>query len=421
MIADTLVSMRHHLKVALLVAVLAALLAGVAGLVLSRDVYDSSLTIQMKLVGEVQPSGEDSNNATELLATAQSLIASPVVLGPAGEKLDPPVSRTDLTRRVVFSLPSRSLLMILSTEGRTPEKTAETVEAIGESFKARVSETPIVSADGRLKLEWQSAETRTELAEPAPGPARTALAALMAGFLMGVAYLLARVLLDQKMRTTHRIASVTDISVVAMVESSPSPEAIAKLAQNLNFIVSPSLGHRVLGIADTSANPTSATVIEGLAEQLRRKGSATAVLDADLRARPLGDGEEGLSLYLSEERLPAAQSPQLLAGPMPPNPVELLCRPGFARIIESYRATQDWTLVNCPPVLPVSDTAIIARHFDALLLLVDAKHDTKSQLAEALATLQTGQAKVAGLILVNARVSPPKTPYESGAAGYISS
>lgn len=420
MVADTLVTIRRHLKAALLVAVLAGLLAAAAGLALSSDVYNSSVTIQMKLVGEVQRNQEDSNSATELLATAQSLIASPLVLVPAGDELDPPVTGIDLARQVHFTLPTRSLLMTLSVEGRSPEETAPVVESISESFQKRLSETPIESADGRLKLQWQAADTTTELAEPAAGPLRTLLSAILAGILMGVAYLLARVLLDQKARTAHRIASVTDVSVVAVIGSSPSSEAIAQLARNLDFVIAPSLGHRVLAVADTGTHTTSVAVVQSLAEELRRQGSTTAVIDADLRARPLGGEEQqGLSLHLSQETLPETQSTQLTAGPVPPNPAELLSRPAFAQIIQSYRATQDWTLVNCPPVLPVSDTAIISRHFDGLLLLVDAVHDTKAQLAEAMATLEVGHAKVAGLVLVTEHPAHPRTPYESGATVHV--
>lgn len=421
MIADTFVTIRRHLKAALLVAVLAALLAGLAGLVLARDVYTSSATIQLKLVGESQPDKEDSNKATELLATAQALITSPLVLAPAGEMLDPPLTGIQMAQQVRFALPSNSLLMVLSSGGKSAERTAQVVEAISTSFEQRLSETPIASADGRLTLQWQSAETKTELAEPAAGPLRTLLSSLLAGVLMGVAYLVARVLLDQRARTPHRIASVTDVSVVAVTGSSPSPATITTLARNLDFVLAPSLGHRVLAIANTGTRTTSAAVVQGLAEELRRQGSTTTVIDADLRARPLGGGDQGLSLHLSQETLPETQSLELLAGPIPPNPVELLSRPGFSRIIDFHRKTQDWTLVNCPPVLPVSDTTIIARHFDGVLLLVDAEHDTKAQLAQALVTLEAGHAEVAGIILVTEHPSRPRTPYESGATVHITS
>lgn len=420
MIADILITVRRHLKVALLVAVIAGLLAGVAGLVLARDVYQSSVTIQLKLVGEAQSSKTEYNQATELLATAQTLMTSPLVLGPAAEKLEPRVTQTDLARRVRFSLPSSSLLMILTSRGRSPEKTSETVEAISESFQEQLRKTPISSPDGRLKLEFSSSETRTELDEPAAGLLRTLASAILAGILMGVAYLLARVLLDNKVRTPHRIASVTDFSVVAITPSLPSSEAIAQLAGNLGFVLSPSLGHRVLAVADTGLHTTSAEVVQSLAEHLRGLGSSTAMVDADLRARSLGKEEQGLSLHLSHGTVPDQSSSQLLAGPLAPNPVELLSRRGFAQIIASYRESHDWTLVNCPPVLPVSDTAIISRHFDGLLLLVDAEHDTKNQLAEALAMLEAAQANVVGLVLVNASPSAPRSPYESGAAGHVS-
>ncbi|MDO5735023.1 MAG: hypothetical protein Q4P15_00950 [Propionibacteriaceae bacterium] len=421
MVADTVITMFRHLKAALLVAILAGLLAGAFGFVQARDVYNSSVTIQLKLVGEAQPEKKDSDSAVELLATAQSLINSPLVLVPAGEKLDPPVTGIELARQVRFSLPTNSMLMILSVQGRSEEETAEVVEAISASFQQRLAEAPIQSADGRLELQWYSAETRTELAEAAAGPLRTILSAVLAGILMGIAYLLARVLLDQKARTPHRIASVTDVSVVAVTGSSPSHETIAQLARNLDFVIAPSLGRRVLAVADTGTHTTSAAVITQLAEELRRQGNTTAVIDSDLRARPLGARDQGLSAHLSHESLPETQPAELLAGPVPPNPVELLSRPVFAHIIDSYRATHDWTLVNCPPVLPVSDTAVISRHFDGLLLLVDAEHDTKAQLAEALATLEAGHAKVAGLVLVTEHPPRPTTPYAAGATVHVSS
>ena len=139
-----------------------------------------------------------------------------------------------------------------------------------------------------------------------------------------------------------------------------------------------------------------------------------AMVDADLRAHPMGSADEGLSTMLASQDSPGAPR-VLLAGPVPPNASELLQRRALDDVVHAFRAGYRWTLVNCPPVVPVSDTGLLAPKLDILLLVVEAGQDSQDALREALAVVESSGGRLAGMVLVGAIGAKFHSPYEPGA------
>ncbi len=118
--------------------------------------------------------------------------------------------------------------------------------------------------------------------------------------------------------------------------------------------------------------------------------------------------KEGLTLYLSglEKNLDQLIVPSgihpgldvLPAGPVPPNPAELLNRSALDQAFELLRSQYDYIFVDTAPVAPVTDTLIMNRISDAAVYVCRVNYSSKSNLRFANELMQAG--KLDNMLLV---------------------
>jgi capsular exopolysaccharide synthesis family protein len=89
----------------------------------------------------------------------------------------------------------------------------------------------------------------------------------------------------------------------------------------------------------------------------------------------------------------------LPAGPVPSNPAELLNSAHAQEIFTRLRNQYDLVLIDSPPVLPVTDAAILSQHADATLMLAAAGQTRRSDLQRAVEKLDQVGAKILGTVL----------------------
>jgi capsular exopolysaccharide synthesis family protein len=89
----------------------------------------------------------------------------------------------------------------------------------------------------------------------------------------------------------------------------------------------------------------------------------------------------------------------LPAGPVPPNPAELLNSARALDIFMRLRDQYDLVLIDSPPVLPVTDAAILSQHADATLMLAAAGQTRRADLHRAVEKLDQVGAKILGTVL----------------------
>jgi len=162
------------------------------------------------------------------------------------------------------------------------------------------------------------------------------------------------------------------------------------------------------------------------------------IVDADLRRGHLHQefGLEravGVSEYVAgqaslEDLLKTTMVPKLsvvTTGQIPPNPSELLMHPRFQVLLSELAARFDTVIVDAPPVLAVSDAAIIGRHVGATLMVARAgKHPireleqaVKRELEQAVKRLNQAGVQVKGFIFNDLNVS--RQNYRYGYKGYV--
>jgi hypothetical protein len=87
------------------------------------------------------------------------------------------------------------------------------------------------------------------------------------------------------------------------------------------------------------------------------------------------------------------------AGPIPANPSELLSTPAMGEFLRAVREEYDIVLIDTPPVLPVTDSTIVAGQVDAVVLVYQAGKVGRLVLKRAKIHLESARAKVLGVVL----------------------
>lgn len=266
----------------------------------------------------------------------------------------------------------------------------------------------------------------------APQPERNALLAGILGLLLGVGLAFVREHFDDSVASkddVDRVAAPLPVIGVIPAQSdwkdrslprvitvmeprSPAAEAYRTLRTSVQFrgLEEPL---RLIQVTSPSASEGKTTTLANLAVAFANSGQRVAVVCCDLRRPRVHeffqiDNRVGFTtVMLGEVPLSAALTPVpkienlwlLPSGVVPQNPAELLGTRQAANVFNALGAQFDLVLVDCPPVLPVADAAILAGRMDGTLLVASAGSTTRTSLRRALDALQQVDAPLLGVIL----------------------
>jgi receptor protein-tyrosine kinase len=169
---------------------------------------------------------------------------------------------------------------------------------------------------------------------------------------------------------------------------------------------------RVIVVTSSVPGEGKSTLAVNLSTALAQSGSRVTLVEADLRrprvTRYMGlVGGAGLTNVLAgTAELHEVTQPWgdgklsvLAAGPMPPNPSEMLGSAQMRSLLQSLRETQDYVIIDTPPLLPVTDAAVLSVLADGCVITTRFGKTRREQLTEAAATLSRIDAKLLGIVL----------------------
>lgn len=188
-------------------------------------------------------------------------------------------------------------------------------------------------------------------------------------------------------------------------------EAIRSLRTSLHFAMMEAKNN-VLMISGASPNAGKTFVSSNLAVIMAHAGSKVLYIDADMRkgyAHKLFGSEKnkGLSDILSGKssvkdaitNLTNAGFDYIPRGQVPPNPAELLMHPRFEALLGEVSKNYDLIIVDTPPILAVTDAAVIGRYAGTTLIVARFEKDTVKEISVSMKRFQQSGTIVKGCIL----------------------
>ncbi|MFI6425776.1 polysaccharide biosynthesis tyrosine autokinase [Promicromonospora sp. NPDC050880] len=357
-----------------------------------------------------------------------NLVRSPQVLEPVVEELGLDTTPGELATRVQAAPVTDTVLIDITTTDADPTLAARIANTVAESLAVRVDalETPQGAGDSPVQLQLVR-EAVPPASASYPNIPVMILVGLLLGSALGVALAVLREIVDTRVRSEQDLRTVTDSAVIGtitlddeaksnplVVQTSPyhtRSEAFRRLRTNLQFLDLDG-GPQALVVTSSVPDEGKTTSAINLAITLADADAKVLLIDADLR-RPsvagyLGlEGSVGLTtLLIQRATIDDVVQPWgsaglyvIPSGAVPPNPAELVGSRSMARLIEETSQKFDYVIIDTPPLLPVTDAALIAKMTSGVLMVAGAGQVRREQLRQSLANLSAVSARVLGIVL----------------------
>jgi capsular exopolysaccharide synthesis family protein len=246
--------------------------------------------------------------------------------------------------------------------------------------------------------------------------------ALITGTAIGI---LGAVVLDQidsrvkRVSDAERAAGLEVVGMIPKIDSlaadsmslQMSKDAFRSLRTHLRY--SAAKQPRVLSITSATPRDGKSTVAANLALTVLDQGVRVLLIDADLRRPQVHttfsiDNALGLSDVLQgacslEEAIQACPEHPglkiLVAGSPTPQPTELIGSQDFEVVIDKLRSTYDFIVIDTPPLLAVTDAALVGSVVDGTLIVVRANKTDLSALENAVSQLRRLHIELLGIVL----------------------
>ncbi|WP_425398225.1 polysaccharide biosynthesis tyrosine autokinase [Aeoliella sp.] len=276
--------------------------------------------------------------------------------------------------------------------------------------------------------------TREALPEDRPVSPRlkvVGMLSLICGLSIGVTLAYVQDVLDDRFNSPEELSAQLGVPVLGLVQRlNPLPgEGLASIHTHVcpndtdseafrtlrtSLALSTDGSERIL-ISSAEPGDGKTTVSANLAVAFAQAGKRTLVIDADLR-RPgmttlLGlKGTAGVTDLLSSGEPIANVAPShvlrtdaegldiIPAGLRRPNPAELLASAAFIELLAWADSQYDQVLVDCPPVLAVSDAQIVGRLVDGAVLVVRPDKNHRRLVARACENFRSTGSRVLGVV-----------------------
>ncbi|MBO9521812.1 MAG: polysaccharide biosynthesis tyrosine autokinase [Nocardioidaceae bacterium] len=412
------------------------------------------MTPQYQSEAKVYVSTEVTGTDTSLAATANFIaiqrVQSYAELARGRELMQRVIARLkldmtpgDLAAKISSSVVAQTTIVDIKVTDESAAEAQRIAKAESEALTEYLTEveTPFGASKSPIKATISSPASY-DGSQVSPKPVLNLVIGAVIGLVVGVAMALVRDLLDTTVSSSDDVEKTLDTPVLANIQydsdvpkhpllteaasHSTRVEAFRLLRTNLQFL---DIDTRPRSLVITSAVPSEGktSTATNLAIALAQTGLRVLLVDGDLRrpklASVLGlERSVGLTTVLvgRSELQDSIQKHTdsgiffLASGPIPPNPTEVLQSRAAQELFDRVSQMFDMVIIDGPPLLPVSDAAIMARDVDGAILVVRHGKTTKEQLRQASVRLAQVDASLLG-VTVN---MTPKRGGKSYGYGY---
>lgn len=314
------------------------------------------------------------------------------------------------------------------------QRDADTNRALYDSLLERYKQIGVAGGIGVNNIAIVD-EARAPGSPYTPNLLANLLLGILAGFLIGL--ILAFILdqLDDAIKTPADLEKALNLPLLGVVpkenfedtieeigdRKSTLSEAYLAIQTSLSFSTSEGVP-KALAVTSANASEGKSTSAFAIAATLGRLGRKVLLIDGDMRNpsvhKILGvENDHGLAEILSDNArfddvVRPSSLPNLsvvLAGPIPPNPAELLTGNKLPDLITRAREEFDHVVIDSPPVLGLSDGPLIASAIQSTVFVISANSTSTKSAVSSLRRLLDAHAHVVGTVL---------TKFQSSAHGY---
>lgn len=406
------------------------LLVGGVTSVLTQPTYtaNTQLFVAIQSSGSVSELQQGNTFSQARVQSYVRTVTTPVVLQPVIDSLGLEESASELAHRVKASTDLNTVIINITVDDDSPVQASATAQAVANSLikavdtleKPRTGDTSPVS----LSIITPAAAP----AGPSAPNTRLNLAlGLFVGIAAGLGLAVARSLFDTRIRVEADVRRVTQTPLLGGIafdpdatdkplltqssDQSPRAESFRQIRTNLQFA---NIAGRAKTLLLTSSLPGEgkSTTATNLAISLAQAGQTVCLIDADLRRPMVGEylGLErnaGLTTALvGDAHINDLLQPWgdhslfvLTSGQIPPNPSELLGSIEMSQLLKELELAFDVVIIDAPPLLPVTDAAVLCQHIGGVVLVVGAQKAKEQDLEKALNALEMVDANLLGIVV----------------------
>lgn len=344
------------------------------------------------------------------------------------ERLGLNMSPAAVKAKVTASSKPNTVLIDVAVLDPSPVQARDIANALSDEFvvMARDLETPSQGAkpDARVVVEQRASLPGAPVV---PKKRRNLALGFVLGAMLGIGIAVLRDLLDNTVKSQAKLEELTGTGVVGLIpfdkkvhdsppisfdsDNSGVAESFRKLRTNLQFLAVDN-PPRMIVVTSTIPGEGKSTTAINIALALAEAQHNVVLVDGDLRrpriATYLGvvasvgfsnllSGAASMSEVLQPTKFP--RMTVLAAGPTPPNPSELLGSLTAEKILNDLRAQFDYVIIDSPPLLAVTDGAILTAKSDGSLVAVRFGKTKRDQLSHAIGMLNDVGANLLGTVL----------------------
>ncbi len=212
--------------------------------------------------------------------------------------------------------------------------------------------------------------------------------------------------------------------IVALDPLDPAAEAYRNLRMNLMFMSTEEEPIQTILFSSPGPSEGKSTTAVNFAVMLAQQGQRVLLIDADLRRPALHLvmdvlREPGLTNLLVGDADPReAIRPNVLpnldmlpSGPFPPNPSELLNSRSMQRLLEEFGGKYSHIIIDSPPVLAVTDAAVLGAHTDGVVLVLRSGETEQRAAERAVDQLRRVGVRLFGAVLNEVSTSTAEESY----------
>ena len=418
----------------------ASLGAAVAATAIATPIYES----QTQLFVSAQNSDDGISGAyqgglftQQRVKSYADIVDSPAVVEKVGAQLGLDAAAVrGLPAQITASVPLDTVLINITVADASPERARDIADAVAREFSRLVPqvETPAGSSKAPVKVSVVKPAALAEFPSSPRVKVNVGLG-LLVGLALGVGVAVLRETLDTSVKggsdlqqlvgskPLGAIAEDPDAETRPLIvhhdPQAPRAEAFRQLRTNLQFIDVDQPPRSVV-VTSAVAGEGKSTTCCNLAITVAQAGAKVILIEGDLRRPKIADyfgieGAVGLTNVLTGSvDLDVALQPWgrnllwvLPSGPLPPNPSEILGSHVMQELLKRLEDRADLVIIDAPPLLPVTDAAVISRHTDGAVLVVRQGSTRRDQVMRALEALENVDARLLGSVLNRVPIKGP--------------